>query len=282
MSIQPVPSDLKASAKETDAIKHTLAGKPVKRTTKRPLNADDDGKEKLGFSLALDLMFNGQNMDYVDRPISLSAFDKMAFFDNLHKGDRVAVIGPGGGRLVKTLAERGFCVEAFEGRDECVDHLNDMFGKNPNVTIRDYAELFDPEERNGMCYKAMFNMDDLRAFRDNESWTDEIGGIVSNYGYFVYSQVSNKLPKRRNNLADHFKLVGNYNVSQETADQIRASYFGIEQWDPDSEEYQTAKEALKMVESATSFRRNILSGVEIRYFVWKKRRPINLKAIPAQ
>lgn len=226
--------------------------------------------DSLAFSMAMDLMFNGQNMDYAERPLSLSAFNAMAFFNELSKGDRVGVVGPGGGRLVKTLVEKGFVVDAFEGREECVDHLRTMFKGDSRVTIRPYEDLTDPYERDDMSYKALFNMDDLRAFRDNEAWTEEIGAMIQSHGYFVYSQVSNQLPKKRNTLSDHFQLIGNYNVSDQTAAEIRASYFGVETWDPSGDQYEMAKETLKLVESAASLRRNILSGVEIRYFVWQR------------
>ena len=215
-------------------------------------------------------MFNGQNMDYVERPMSLSVFDSMALFDELRPGDCVGVVGPGGGRLVKNLFERGLTIDAFEGRGECINHLKKMFGNEQRVRIRPYDALLEPAQRNDMNYKALFCMDDLRAFRDNETWTDEIGNMVAANGYFVYSQISNQLPKRRNKLSDHFNLVGNYNVSDETADQIRASYFGVGKWEPTGDQYDMARETLRLVESASSLRRHILSGVEIRYFVWQR------------
>lgn len=226
--------------------------------------------EQLAFSMALDLLFNGQNMDYFERPVSLTIFNHMALFDDLNKGDRIAVIGPGGGRLVKTLLERGFIIDAFEGREECVTHLKNNFGSEKNVNIRAYEDLHSPFERQEMSYSALFNMDDLRAFRDREKWTDDINELINDKGYFIYSQVSNKIPERRNQLREHFKLVGNYNVSDETADQIRASYFGLDTWEPESDQYDMAKETLKLMKSASSLRRNILSGIEIRYFVWQK------------
>ena len=60
--------------------------------------------ERLAFSMAMDLMFNGQNMDYSERPLSLDIIDTMAMFSDLPERAHIGVVGPGGGRLVKTLA----------------------------------------------------------------------------------------------------------------------------------------------------------------------------------
>jgi len=228
-------------------------------------------QESVAYSLAVDLLFNGQNMDYVERPMSLAAIETMSFLDNLPPRARVGIVGPGGGRLVRTLVDRGCRVEAFEGRYECRVHLEGTFSHDHAVTIRSAAYLDDPLRREKLQYDALFCMDDLRSFRENAEWTDDIQKMINPGGYLVYSQVSNQMPKKRNNLSKHFKVVGNYDVSNQTADEIRASYFGLDDWNPGESEKQIAKETLKIIENASAFRRNILSGnVEIRYFVWQK------------
>ena len=227
--------------------------------------------EKLAFSLALDLMFNGQDMDYSERPISLTILDQMAMFDELPQRARVAVVGPGGGRLVKTLASRGFIIDAYEGRQECLEHLQNMFPSSSAVKVYPATHLEDPTRRARMRYDAMFCMDDLRAFREDHEWTVEVQGMIKPDGYFVYSQVSNLLPTKKNTLSKYFDLAGNYNVSEETAKMVRDSYMGLENWLPDKSQKKTALEALDMVEAGRRLRRSIRDGVEVRYVVWRKK-----------
>jgi len=227
--------------------------------------------EKLAFSLALDLLFNGQNMDYCERPISLSAFETMAMFGNLPDKARVGIIAPGGGRLLKSLLDRGYIVDAYEGRDECIDHINEAFGKHPSLRLMPAKHLNDPIRRDKMSFDALFCMDDLRAFREMHEWTEYIQRIVRPGGYFVYSQISNILPPKQNPLKKHFVLSGNYNVSEDTAKQIRDSYFELEDWEPGQKDLTMARETLDMVKSGSNLRRNIKSGVEVRYIVWRRK-----------
>jgi len=228
--------------------------------------------ENLAYSLALDLLFNGQNMDYCERPISLAAFGKMAMFDALPDKSRVAVVGAGGGRLVRSLIEKGYFVDAFEGRQECVDHLQQYFSDTSLVKVMPMRHLNDPMRRDKMNYSAVICMDDLRAFREKAEWTDFVQRIIRPGGYFVYSQVSNKLPTRKNTLVDHFKQVGIYNVSEETAVEICSSYDELEDWEPGQGETgkRVARETLDMIKAASSLRRNIRSGVEVSYVVWER------------
>lgn len=228
--------------------------------------------ERLAFSLALDLLFNGQNMDYCERPISLSILDEMALFSDLPPCAHIGVVGPGGGRLVRTLVERGFTVEAFEGRHECLDHLQQIFKSTEAVTIRSAAVLDDPAWRRNMKFDALFCMDDLRAFRENREWTEEVQSMILPGGYLVYSQVSNRLPSQRNTLGSYFDACGTYNVSEETAQLIRDSYLALEGWAPDPEHKHMAKETLDMMKAASGLRRSIMSGVEVRYVVWRRRK----------
>ncbi|NVJ98276.1 MAG: hypothetical protein HWE25_08995 [Alphaproteobacteria bacterium] len=228
--------------------------------------------EKLAFSMALDLLFNGQNMDYCERPISLDIIEEMAMFSDLPKRARVGVIGPGGGRLVKTMVERGFTVDAFEGRAECREHLERMFIGTSAVKILPGAHLDDPIRRDKMKFDALFCMDDLRAFREDHEWTSYVQRMVKGRGYFVYSQVSNNLPGKKNTLDKYFDLVGSYNVSEETAHQIRDSYVGLQTWEPKEKDKKMAIETLDMVKTASGLRRSIMTdGVEVRYVVWRKK-----------
>ncbi len=234
--------------------------------------------EKLAFSLALDLLFNGQNMDYTDRPISLSVMDEMAMFGDLPKRAHVGVIGPGGGRLIKTLVERGYTVDAYEGRKECLEHLERMFVATSAVNVYPASQLDDPIRRDRMKFDALFCMDDLRAFRESHEWTEYVQRIVRSEGYFVYSQVSNKLPSKQNTLSQYFDLTGNYNVSEETAAQIRELYLELDDWEPEEKDKSMALSTLDMVKQASGLRRSITTeGVEVRYVVWR-RKPTQAKA----
>lgn len=230
--------------------------------------------ENLAYSLALDLLFNGQNMDYCERPISLTAFGKMAMFDALPERARVAVIGAGGGRLVKSLIERGYFVDAFEGRQECSDHLERYFAGTSSVKVLPMMHLNEPTRRERMNYSAVICMDDLRAFRDNAEWTEYVQRIIRPNGYFVYSQVSNQLPSKKNTLGLYFRQSGIYNVSEETAKEICASYEELNDWEPGQGEAGKgmAMETLDMIKTASSLRRNIRSGVEVSYVVWQRRK----------
>ncbi|MBL4639930.1 MAG: hypothetical protein JKY57_05310 [Kordiimonadaceae bacterium] len=196
----------------------------------------------------------------------------MAMFEMLPKGAPVGVIGPGGGRMLRNLAADGYLVDAFEGRDECTEHLQEMFHGNKAVKIRSMTDLNDPLRREKLNFDALICMDDLRAFRDNEAWTEEVQIIVRPGGYFVYSQVSNLLPRKKNNLGKYFKLVGNYNVSEETAKLILDSYVSLDDWDPGytNKHKKAALQTLDMVEKGRSLRRSIRSGVEVRYCVWQR------------
>jgi len=227
--------------------------------------------DNLAFALALDLLFNGQNMDYCERPISLSAMEIMPVFMELEKGAKVCVIGPGGGRLVKTLAEKGYFVEAYEGRKECRDHLLKVFQAYKNVEIRGGGELDDPFKRAKKSFDAIFCMDDLRAFREEHDWTRGVEQMVRSQGYFIYSQVSNQVPIQKNPLNQYFKLVGDYNVSEQTAKEIRECYMGLDYWRPKKDDIKMASETLSMIKSASSLRRNIMSGVEVHYVAWRKK-----------
>ncbi len=227
--------------------------------------------EKLAFSLALDLMFNGQDMDYCERPISLSIIDEMAMFQDLPKRANVGVVAAGGGRLVRTLAERGFTVDAFEGRHECVEHLERVFLTSNAVRVLPASQLEDPTRREKFRYDALFCMDDLRAFREDQEWTEHVQQMIKPSGYFVYSQVSNNLPTKKNTLARYFDLAGNYNVSEETSHLVRDSYMGLADWSPDESQKRTALEALDMVKTGRQLRRSIRDGVEVRYVVWRKK-----------
>ena len=227
--------------------------------------------DNLAFALALDLLFNGQNMDYCERPISLKAMEIMPVFMELEKGAKVCVIGPGGGRLVKTLAEKGYIVEAYEGRKECRDHLLKVFKAYKNVEIRAGGELDDPFKRAKKSFDAIFCMDDLRAFREEHDWTRGVEQMVRSQGYFIYSQVSNKMPVQRNPLSQYFKLVGDYNVSEQTAKEIRECYLGLDYWRPKKDDLKMASETLTMIKAASMLRRNIMSGVEVHYVAWRKK-----------
>lgn len=227
--------------------------------------------DNLAFALALDLLFNGQNMDYCERPLSLSAMEAMPVFMELEEGADVCVIGPGGGRLVRALSDKGCNVEAYEGRQECLDHLQELFENYKNVKIENVSVLEDPFKRGKLSFNAIFCMDDLRAFREEHNWTKSVEQMVRYRGYFVYSQVSNKLPGKRNPLHKYFKLVGDYNVSEQTAKEIRECYLGLEYWRPREADKKMAKETLQMVESASSLRRSIMSGVEVHYVAWRKK-----------
>jgi len=227
--------------------------------------------DTLAFALALDLLFNGQNMDYCERPISLSAMETMPVFMELEPGSKVCVIGPGGGRLVRLLADKGHMVEAYEGRRECLDHLKEVFANFKNVQIQSDKELNDPFKRAKKRFDAIFCMDDLRAFREEHDWTRGVEQMVRRDGYFVYSQVSNKLPVKRNPLQQYFKLVGDYNVSEQTASEIRECYLALDYWRPKKDDKKMASETLAMIKSATSLRRSIMSGTEVRYIVWRKK-----------
>ncbi|WP_262695437.1 hypothetical protein [Kordiimonas aquimaris] len=228
--------------------------------------------ERLAFSMALDLMFNGQNMDYCERPLSLDIIDTMAMFSDLPDRAHIGVIGPGGGRLVKTLSSRGFVVDAYEGRTECLDHLEHTFRDNAAVKIYPNKHLNDPIMRGKKRFHALFCMDDLRAFRENQEWTENVQAMVRPGGYLVYSQVSNKLPTRQNTLSKYFSLAGNYDVSQETAQQIRKSYLELEKWEPEYNQKKMALKTLGIVKSGSGLRRNILSGAEVRYVVWRRKK----------
>lgn len=229
-------------------------------------------KERLAFSMALDLMFNGQNMDYSERPLSLDVLDTMAMFSDLPERAHVGVIGPGGGRLIKNLLERGFVVDAYEGRTECLSHLKNMFKSNSAVKLYPHKHLNDPVLRGKKRFHALFCMDDLRAFRRDEEWTSHVQGMVRPNGYFVYSQVSNKLPSKQNTLSKYFDLSGNYDVSEETAQKIRQSYASLETWEPDLDDKPMAVKTLGIVKNSSGLRRNIMSdGVQVRYVVWRRK-----------
>ena len=121
-------------------------------------------------------------------------------------------------------------------------------------------------------FDAFFCMDDLRAFREGHNWTRQVESMLRSRGYFVYSQVSNKLPTKRNPLGDYCDLIGDYNVSAETAKEIRECYLALDYWRPQEKDLKMAKETLGMVESASSLRRSIMSGVEVHYVVWRKKK----------
>lgn len=227
--------------------------------------------EKLAFSMAMDLMFNGQNVDYCERPLSLDVIDTMAMFSDLPERAHVGVVGPGGGRLVKNLSNRGYIVDAYEGREECLSHLDAMFKKNSAVRLYPVKHLNDPIMRGKMRFHALFCMDDLRAFRENQEWTENVQRMVRPGGYFVYSQVSNQLPAKQNSLNKYFNLSGNYDVSERTAQQIRSSYLALEDWEPETGKKKMAIETLGIVKSGSGLRRNIRSGVEVRYVVWRRK-----------
>ncbi|MBO6503365.1 MAG: hypothetical protein JJ850_14835 [Kordiimonadaceae bacterium] len=227
--------------------------------------------ERLAFSMAMDLLFNGQNVDYSERPLSLDVIDTMAMFSDLPERAHVGVVGPGGGRLVKTLASRGYIVDAYEGRQECHEHLETMFAKNSAVRLYPVKHLNDPIMRGKMRFHALFCMDDLRAFRENQEWTENVQRMIRPGGYFVYSQISNKLPSKQNTLSKYFNLSGNYDVSERTAQQIRTSYLALDDWDPDIRQKKMAMETLGIVEAGSGLRRNIMSGVEVRYVVWRRK-----------
>lgn len=227
-------------------------------------------QERLAFSLALDLMFNGQNMDYTERPLSLDVLEDMAMFSDLPERAHVGVIGPGGGRLVKNLIARGFVVDAYEGRTECLNHLKELFSGNSAVKLYPHDYLNDPVLRGKKRFHALFCMDDLRAFREDEEWTSAVQSMVRPDGYFVYSQVSNKLPSKKNTLNKYFSLTGNYDVSEETADQIRQSYESLDTWEPTIDDKPMALKTLGIIKSGQGLRRNIRSGVQVRYVVWKR------------
>lgn len=227
--------------------------------------------DNLAFALALDLLFNGQNMDYCERPISLSAMETMPVFMELKDDAHVCVIGPGGGRLVRSLADKGYTVDAYEGRRECFDHLQELFAGFKKVKIQSVSILEEPMRRERLSYDAIFCMDDLRAFREKHDWTKNVDQMVKHRGYFVYSQVSNKLPGSRNPLQKYFKLVGDYNVSKQTAKEIRECYLGLDYWRPKEGELKMAKETLELMKSASSLRRSIMSGVEVHYVAWRKK-----------
>lgn len=227
--------------------------------------------DNLAFSLALDLLFNGQNMDYCERPISLSAMETMPVFMELKPNSHVCVIGPGGGRLVRTLHDKGYTVEAYEGRQECLNHLQEIFAGHKKITVKNVSELNDPFIRERKNFDAIFCMDDLRAFREEHDWTASVEYMVRPRGYFVYSQVSNKLPENKNPLQRYFKLVGDYNVSEQTAQEIRECYLGLEYWRPKKGDIKIATETLEMMKSASHLRRSIMSGVEVHYVAWRKK-----------
>ncbi len=227
--------------------------------------------EFLGFSLALDLLFNGQNMDYCERPLSLAAMDKFRIFNNIRPGGHVAVIAPGGGRLVRNLADQGFKVDTFEGRDECLAHLHECFDGSKNVEINNVSKLEDPFKRDKMHYDAIFCMDDLRAFREQANWTRSVHTLLQTDGLFIYSQVSNKLPATKNTLGQYFDLVRSHNVTKETSEEIRDCYLNLDYWRPTEKDVKMARKTLDMVKSASGLRRSIMSGVEVRYVVWRKK-----------
>lgn len=230
--------------------------------------------ERLAYSMAIDLMFNGQNMDYSERPLSLDIIDTMAMFNELPERAHVGVVGPGGGRLVRNLSDRGFVVDAYEGRSECLDHLKGLFSNKSAVRVYPTDHLNDPIMRGKKRFHALFCMDDLRAFRENQEWTENVQAMVRPDGYFVYSQVSNSLPTRQNTLQKYFNLAGNYDVSEETAQQIRESYLALDTWEPEERHKKMAIETLDIVKAGSGLRRNIMSGVEVRYVVWRRKGPI--------
>jgi 2-polyprenyl-3-methyl-5-hydroxy-6-metoxy-1,4-benzoquinol methylase len=229
-------------------------------------------EDNLAFALALDLLFNGQNMDYCERPLSLSAMESMPLFMDLKDEAHVCVIGPGGGRLVRTLLDKGYSVDAYEGRKECLDHLQSMFTGHKRVQLFPVSELDDPLKREKKAYNAIFCMDDLRSFREEHDWTTGVQKMIRPRGYFVYSQVSNKLPGKHNPLQKYFKLIGDYNVSEQTAKEIRECYLGLEYWRPKAGDKQMASETLQMIKSASSLRRSIMSGVEVHYVAWQAKK----------
>jgi len=228
-------------------------------------------KESLAYSLALDLLFNGQNMDYCERPLSLSAMENMRIFMELDPDSTVGVVGPGGGRLVRTLVDRGYKVEAYEGRNECLVHLESLFKGHKKVGIHPLSALDDPTRRERLHFDALFCMDDLRAFRERQDWTLDVQKMIRHNGYFVYSQVSNKLPTRKNPISKFFDRVGDYDVSEQTAKEIRECYMELDYWRPEEKDKEMAIETLEMIESARSLRRSIMSGVEVHYVVWRKK-----------
>ena len=233
--------------------------------------------ESLAFSMAMDLMFNGQNIDYCERPLSLDVIETMAMFEDLPERAHVGVVGPGGGRLVKSLVERGFIVDAYEGRRECLSHLEHMFKNTSAVRLYPTKHLNDPIMRGKKRFHALFCMDDLRAFRENQEWTEYVQQVVRPGGYFIYSQVSTKLPGKQNKLKSYFNLSGNYDVSERTSQQIRDSYLTLADWEPDLDKKKMAMETLGIVKSGSGLRRNIMSGAEVRYVVW--RRKISVKKL---
>ena len=170
--------------------------------------------EKFAHSLALDLLFNGQDMDYCEQPLNVSSFKSMDMLSGLKDSSTIGVVGPGGGRLVKSLTGKGYEVEAFEGRHECADHLQKCFRENPAVKILPMAVLDDKKYRDKLRYEALICLDDLRAFRGNDGWAENVQQIISPDGYFVYSQVFSKIGPDEEALAEHFDLVGNYDVSE--------------------------------------------------------------------
>ena len=146
-----------------------------------------------------------------------------------------------------------------------------MFQKNSAVRIYPVKHLNDPIMRGKMRFHALFCMDDLRAFRENQEWTENVQRMIRPGGYFVYSQVSNKLPSRQNTLKKYFSLSGNYDVSERTAQQIRDTYLALDEWEPDARKKKMAMETLGIVKTGSGLRRNIMSGVEVRYVVWRRK-----------
>lgn len=227
--------------------------------------------ESLAFSLAVDLMFNGQDLDYCERPMAMDQIHELTTNMELPKDAHVAVIGAGGGRLIHGLLDRGYRVDAFEGRQECYDHLFNQFGDNADLRLFPDTVLQDPLRLKKFKYHAVFCLDDLRSFREEAEWTTKIHSMFHPKGYFIYSQVSNLLPKKKNNLPSHFDLIENINVTEDTSKKIRDSYFNVEKWTPEDGSLPMAKKALDIVESSQHLRRNIRSGVTIRYIVWRKK-----------
>ncbi|WND02122.1 hypothetical protein QGN29_11235 [Temperatibacter marinus] len=227
--------------------------------------------ESLAFSLSLDLMFNGQDLDYCERPIVLDQIDTITTGMQLPENAKIGVIGPGGGRLVKGLLERGYEVEAFEGRAECFDHMYNTLGTHPRLKLDSDKHLTDPIRIERLSFDALICLDDLRSFREQQEWTSRIQMMVKSKGYFLYSQVSNKLPKQKNNLPDHFDLIENVNVTKQTSEQIRKAYFNLNEWQPADDAISLAKKTLDIVEQSHKLRRSIRDGVTIRYLVWRKK-----------
>lgn len=234
--------------------------------------------ESLAFSLSLDLMFNGQDLDYCERPIVIDKIEKMTTGMHLPKDARIGVIGPGGGRLLKTMLDKGYEVEAYEGRTECYDHIFNTLGTHPRLKLHTDKHLKDPIRIDKLRFDALICLDDLRAFREEEEWTSRIDKIINPKGYFLYSQVSNMLPKKKNKLPEFFELVENINVTKETAKSIKAAYFNLEQWEPADDSMPMAKKTLNIMEQGQMIRRNIRSGMTIRYLVWRKK--ITVKSPP--